>query len=522
MMLFQKKYLFYWLLAIWLIFQVTQLDSQWSRMDDDAHFILHAQSILVNHSYNDPNFVYHEDVNYIPKNTLPGWPLILVPFLYLFGRDLLILKMVVILLGLISGVILFQIMKNRLKDFWLSFFITGIYYFSMTTIVFSKVIYSEWPYLLLSLVIICRCIEKHQESIKTGPLVLTGILLGILLLVRFIAVTLMLAIMVDFVFKYTHKMNIFHKVRSVILLLIIPFLFYQAVLFVVQPEAGPGYREQFLSKDLYYQGEGQATFKDVAYRIPENAHAFIERIPHTVFGRSWYEYLNDQYSGLIRIVNPLIVILGIIITLLMLIGFLNRMILHRSVIEYYVFFYLAVMMVIWFHYEVYRYLMPVAIFLTYYMVVGISVTIQKFLKNKTLCQSLITILLISIFIINLFQAAIEIYRYQFSPHSEKIAFEPNYSAVNWLRENANSGEIIIADDARWYALETGLPVTPSPIFRDIEKAYQHILRFPGSILVINSSRYFHRICMIPVLQKYSAHFTLLKEFGDIHIYRFLS
>ena len=85
--LFQQKYLLYWLLAVWLVFQVVQLDGHWTRMDDDAHFILHAQSILVNHSYNDPNFVYADDVDYIPKNASPGWPLMLIPFLYLFGKD---------------------------------------------------------------------------------------------------------------------------------------------------------------------------------------------------------------------------------------------------------------------------------------------------------------------------------------------------------------------------------------------------------------------------------------------------
>ncbi|MBN2030712.1 hypothetical protein JW824_10765 [bacterium] len=510
------------LCIFWAIIQCVQLDSDWTRMDDDAHFILHAQSILVNHSYNDPNFVYNEDVDYIPKNTSPGWPLMLVPFLYLFGRDLLILKMLVVLLGLVSGVVLFRIMQNRLDDFWLSFFITGIYYFSMTTIVYSKVIYSEWPYLLLSLIIICRCIEKHQESIKTGPLILTGILLGVLLSFRFIAIALILAVTVDIVFSHVHKMKIFHKIRSIILLLTVPFLLYQTVLFIVQPETGPGYKEQFLSKDLYYQEEGQATFKDIVYRIPDNARAFIERIPHTVFGRSWYEYLDYRYPRLGRIVNPLIVVLGIIMTLLISIGFLNRMIRHRSVIEYYVLFYLAIMMVIWFHYEVYRYLMPVAIFLVYYMVIGISAVIQKIIQNRTLCKSVITVLLISIFIINLFQAAIEIYRYKFSSHSEKLAFAPNYSAVVWLKENVNTREIIIADDARWYALETGLSVTPSPIFRNIEKVYQYIQQFPDSILVINSSRYFHRVCMIPVLQKYGAHFNLLEEFGNIQIYRFLS
>jgi len=77
---------------LWIGFQLVQLDNSWTRMDDDAHFLLHARSLVVNHLYNDPHFVYMDQVDYIPKNTSPGWPLMLVPIIFLFGTDILILK----------------------------------------------------------------------------------------------------------------------------------------------------------------------------------------------------------------------------------------------------------------------------------------------------------------------------------------------------------------------------------------------------------------------------------------------
>ena len=54
-----------------------------------------------------------------------------------------------------------------------------------------------------------------------------------------------------------------------------------------------------------------------------------------------------------------------IIFIFIIIGYVSQVLQKPSIIEYYVFFYLAIMSVIWFHYEVYRYLMPIVPFLVF-------------------------------------------------------------------------------------------------------------------------------------------------------------
>ncbi len=514
-----KKLVFSSLLILWIGFQLIQLNGEWTRMDDDAHYILHARSLVVNQLYNDPHFVYMSEVNYIPKNTSPGWPLMLVPIIFLFGVNVLILKVVVILFAFVSGIWIFKICKARSQDEWTSLLITGIYYFSMTTIVFTKVIYSEWPYLFISFVILQGFVREGQKPSRGRHFIYWGILLGILLSIRFVAVSLLLAVIATIIQK---EMIVGHKfwngIKHVGIVLLMTFITYQSTVLIANPEKGSGYMEQFLSKDLYYRDTGQATLVDVIDRIPHNVRSFVERIGPTFLGRNWHEWISYRFPDAVPLVNNGLFIIGLVMSLFIFLGFILKFKQNPSIMEYYVFFYLAMMSIIWFYVEAYRYVMPITSFLLFYFFTGVSFIIQRISKKS---KRVISYILISFFLINVFQAGLEIYRYQFASQNEKTMFTSNLLTAAWLKENITPDELIIADDPRWYVLETGLPVTPSPIFRDMEKVYRHITQFQGSIIVVDQARYFQRVCIVPVLQKYPDHFDLLKEFGQIQIYRLI-
>ena len=66
---------------------------------------------------------------------MPGWPLLLTPLLMVFGNDLAILKSVVVLIALISGLVLYRLFVLKSQDRQLSFYLTVIYLFLMSTII---------------------------------------------------------------------------------------------------------------------------------------------------------------------------------------------------------------------------------------------------------------------------------------------------------------------------------------------------------------------------------------------------
>jgi hypothetical protein len=229
------------------------------------------------------------------------------------------------------------------------------------------------------------------------------------------------------------------------------------------------------------------------------------------------EYTRPNAS---RWVNSLLIILGIPVVLLMLSGFIVESIRGPSILEYYIFFYLAVMSIIWFHTEPYRYLMPIAPLLLYYLVAGIKWSANKIAGESSKAKLVLTGVLTALLLVNGFHAAIEIYRYRFSTQNAKEASLPYKSTVIWLKEHVKMGEMIVADDSRWYALEVEKPVTTFLSSRDTARSYRYIAEFPRSIIVFDERRPLQRICLLPVLQTYPDRFVLLKSFDHLHIYRY--
>jgi len=517
---FQSNNFFYCLLILWAIFQVIQLDGEWAMMDgDDAQYISHALSLIEHHRYEDPNFIENPENIYCSKGGPLGWPLLLVPIVFLFGKNLLVFKVFVILFAMGSGILLLKILELRTNDYWLSFLITAIYYFSMTTIVYSRIVYTEWPYMFFSFIVLYLLLGVKWRIENKRRLILTGVCIGFSLLFRAVAISLVLAVIAVVVQnKIIVERKIWVGIRWIGLILFTTIVIYQTVHFVVQPEEGGGYKEQFLSKNLFFQEEGKASLGDVISRIPENGRHFVRKIEPLFLGRCWHEVIEYTSPNTAKFINPLLYLLGAFISFFIVVGFILEVRRKPSVIEYYTLFYLVIMSIIWFHYEVYRYLMPITSFLIFYFSVGILFVVERVVKNAKKAKSVLYGFLTFILFVNVCHAGIEIYRYKFSSMSAKTTFSPYKATVEWLKENVKSNEVIIADDPRWYALETELPATMFPTSKDYKKVYNYITKFPGSVIVFDHKRRWSKVCLLPVLEKYCDRFVLLKEIGHIKIY----
>jgi hypothetical protein len=301
-----------------------------------------------------------------------------------------------------------------------------------------------------------------------------------------------------------------------VLLVLLPLVaIYRSANWVVKPEKSPGYEEQFLSKDIDFQEEGKATVFDILERVPRNFIFFVKGLFPLFFGRCWHEYFEWIAPGSAPWINAGLFVLGGAIFVLMVVGFIREVTRKPTVVEYYLFFYLAIMSVIWFNYEVYRYLMLITFLLLFYFFAGL----QFVLKKARIPERVFYGCLIGLFAVNVVHAGAEIYKYKFSRDSSKIKFAPYLETVTWLKSNVVPGQMIVADDPRWYALETGLSVTLYPISRDTGKVCEYIRKWPDAVIVYDPRRRFSDACLLPVLEQKKRDFTLVREIGHLKIYR---
>jgi len=414
---------------------------------------------------------------------------------------------------------MYRLIRVRAQDEWMAFYTTSIFLFSMTTVVFARVVYSEWPYLLCSCGVLWLVLADGGRKKTWLKWVAVGAILGFSVLFRSIGLALILAaIAVILQDTWMKRIGSRRALLFAFLMIATTIVMYRAVTWTVHPEKGPGYEEQFLSKDIDFQEEGRAGFRDIIGRIPQNGGFFVKSLPPLVFGRTWHEYVLRIHPPWKSVVETMLCACGILLVVLMLLGFAHEVRRGVSAIEYYVFFYLAIMSMIWFNYEVYRYLMLIHPFLIFYALVGL----RFLLGTRDKGGLILRVVWMVILAINVIHAGAEVYKYKFSQENARTKFRPYHETVSWLKRNAKPDEMLVADDPRWYALETGLPVTMFPITRQPEAVCRHLNRFHAPWVLYDHKRRFSKICLLPVLEQYPRRFRKVMEIEHMQIYRFVN
>ncbi len=508
------------LMALWIILQGIQWDSNWSRMDDDAAYILHARSLVENKQYNDPNFVYSPRAHYVPLSTMPGWPLMLTPLVAIFGVHLGVMKILVVLMAAALGGVVYRLVQDQLEDNRISLLITGCILFSMTTIVFSRVIYSEWPYMLLStgfIVLFLRRDERQDFSFWAAM----GVLLGVTILLRSVAYALVgaavLMLGIEWIRHRDRRQSI---LKNSFVLVITAVIVSQAATMVVRPQKGSGYTEQFLVRDLTYPDDGQATVMDIGKRIYQNGRAVVAKMVPVMMGRTWHEGLMQIHPRVRDGVEGGLFILGGILSLVCLAGFIRRLVERPTILEPYVVLFLGMNALFWLYTEVYRYLMPIVPFLLFYFWHGSQWILEKVRVDESKRRVILQGALSALLVVNVAQASVEVVRYRWSsPENGGVSMAPYMEAVQYLKEYVAEDELIIADDSRWWALEVSKPVTTYLSTRDRDKGYRYIADIPKSVIVVDSKRPQQRTGLIPVIAARPENFVHIKSIGHIEIYR---
>jgi 4-amino-4-deoxy-L-arabinose transferase-like glycosyltransferase len=347
----RERALIAWGLLACLALYVVALDPTLYLWGDNAHYIVVAKSLATGHGLRDihtpgsPRFPY----------PVPLFPLILAPIVRIFDYDLVPLKLLVVVIGVLTVYATLRLFL-RLMDAKRAVVLTALVAVSPQIVSFSHQVMTELPYLGLSLVAV-MCVmdyagDDHWNGRKASLAALT---LAAAILTRTIGVTLVLAaaayVVLDGVGPLKRRTA---KAALMCGLCAAVWLAANGTLIAAIP-----YFAEFRHGTA--SAQSGATHVGIRSRVAANLIAYAGAVPETVY-----------YGYSLRDPAPKLVGAAIIVAILL--GFAFAAWRKRTLVEYYCLAYGAVLLV----YEpansgnLRRYLVPVIPFLLYYFVRGLE------------------------------------------------------------------------------------------------------------------------------------------------------
>ncbi len=335
-------------LFIYLILSLLLFDPKLSTGGDNAVYIILAESIITGKGYKNIHIPWEPEHTQYPF----GFPLMLSLPLLIFGSNIIVLKLFIILSGLGSlyfvyriGDYLFKEKINIIVPFCLSIpvFIT-----------YNHRINSEIPFLFFSLGALYFFLKAQGNS--KFSYYISFIFATYACFIRTAGITLIIAIMFYLVLKKQYKYFI------IFLVFFLAFFIPWQIRNLSIPHEG-GYIDQLLAKDPYYPEEGRVGFFDLAQRGSRNFLLYFSLgLPKTLL-----PLMRSPWIG---------VPMGIVFLLLTVTGFVKRG-KKFSVTEYYFIFALLLMLgwpTVW---TSERFLLPILPFFIFYIYIGLYWLNQK-------------------------------------------------------------------------------------------------------------------------------------------------
>lgn len=410
------------------VFYLLALNSNLSTVGDNALFISLSKSIVYNYEYS----FFHLPTP-VPEIHWPFiFPLLLIPIIYLFGVNIVLLKLIPLLFAILSIIIFYFIVKER-EDPKLTMIILALIAVNPLMFFFSHEILSEITYLFFSLCTL-YFINKYDKTkfVSNKYLFLTTIFLLLTYFTRAIGISLIIAIGLYYLVKIVRKNDIglnFKKLISIIILITIPII-------------------AWLIRTLKYKDVAAipSTLSQALYVNPTNPElgiigikGFISRILENIYYYLGPGIINDINKILPNNLNKLIILLIIIGGIYWFItgwGLIKSYKQHKSVFEYYFLIYLILILI--YPWTTIRFLVPIIPFLVYYFIIGIKEITQK-INAKRFFTAIILIL----FLISVFACGFELKRQHETPFY-KGDWMDFYEASLWIRDNSQEDTVIMS------------------------------------------------------------------------------
>ncbi len=420
--------------------------------DNDELFLL-GRSISQKHKYQD---IYYPSSP--PHTKQPFfYPLILALGQFLFGENIILLRLISVLFGTGSLILVYLLFKKKIS--FLSLLL--LLFFTATNpffLIFSTSFASEMPYLFFSLLFFI-ILEKYENQKRF--LLIAGFLLVIIFFTRCIGASLMVA---TFFYFITEK-----KYRQAFLLmclcsfLILPweirsgFLFREAI---TKP-----YIDEFI---IYLSGLnvllfGKMIIGHIVYYFGQIVVLFI---PGYFIGLEEFSFVNEKcFPSLHSLINNMGIfyvgrayrffyfLSSIILSITVIIGLFSQIKKKdKRLLFFYIFSYSAILLI---HNGESRYLFPLLPFILYFIIKGVSFFVVK--RYCYLKQVAIVLIILFHFYYNLIPIAEMIYNnvvYLKNYKHFSIKMRGNYHeywhnsyfrAAPWIEQNTSPNAVVISD-----------------------------------------------------------------------------
>ncbi|MCB0190912.1 MAG: glycosyltransferase family 39 protein [Anaerolineae bacterium] len=530
-LVWQKR--LYFIIVFVTILYVIALNPDLYLWGDNARFIIMAKSIALGEGFKEVHYLNNPNATY----PIPMFPMMIAPVIYFFGYNLWLMKALVIAVGI--GTVCFSYLYFRESlDETFAVLTTLLIAVSPQIVSFSHQVMSELPYLfflLLSFIFIRKYAFEQHWLTKTG--LIAALAIAATCLTRTIGVVILLAAIPYFVLDTpSHWLQSFKKIFLLGVITTVVWLLLNYSLL-----NNLTYTSDFMEGASNSSASSSLSLDNFKASVLDNYNAYMAIFSETIL------YLTFSIPS--RIITAMCFLtVGY--------GFLYSSFKKRSILEYYIFLYVAILLLYkpnsmnLGNYQ--RYLVPLIPFILYYFVQGlqqICIRISDF-TNQTLDYShtnnsqtaiksafkvarQVTIgILCAIILLNLastVQASVlktqpEMFDYSIYNNG----MNPYRYMALWTKENTSSESIIMARNTYLYhfwstRLMSRYPYVDSQVSQ--EQLFQAVYEAQADYVVLDtltdmapsaSDRSF-----MEFVQQNPDAFELVYQDGDNKIYRIL-
>uniref|UniRef100_A0A7C4U7X2 Glycosyltransferase RgtA/B/C/D-like domain-containing protein n=1 Tax=candidate division WOR-3 bacterium TaxID=2052148 RepID=A0A7C4U7X2_UNCW3 len=345
----KDKY-FFIIIGIYVFFSIILFDPKQDTGGDNAIYLSLGKSIISLKGYRD---IYKPDE---PLHTQypPGYPLLLSTLLlFTKPQNPVPFKFLNTLFGALSLFLFYFLFKKKLKEYLL-YGLLMLIAINPVYIEYSHKILSEIPYIFFSFLAI-YLFEKFLKKESLLLLIFLSILSTFPYYIRTAGITMIFAIFIALLINRKFKSSILYTI--ILFFLILPWILRGRMI----GNTG-GYKEQILSKNIYDLNAGRITFFDFITRILQNLKIYLFEITPRFF----LPFLQDLRF------NFLFVLIGLLISIIVLIGLFKEFSRKNSLIIFYFILFFSLCLIWPVFWSSDRFLLPLLPLIFYFFMKGIE------------------------------------------------------------------------------------------------------------------------------------------------------
>ena len=397
-----------------------------------------------------------------PANTMvpPGYPLLLAPLVALFPDRWLPLKWLSTVLFILSVPAVVFMIRERRESLPMAFGVAALAAINVNLLIYSSMIMTEIPFLLFSIL----GLALAQRSLRSGAGGMTRgekalFALAILSLVgayhiRSIGIVMPAALVIYLLLRKRYRLAL--TAGLAILLLSLPWAVRNAT-----GSEGGGYLEQFVLRNAYNPELGTITAADLFQRILTN----LKTYGIFVNAQAVFPSLSPLLS--FRGFTGAYILLGLVITAVVLTGFVVQARRSLTLLEIYTALFLGVCLLwpeIW---SGLRFIVPIIPLLLYYFLAGLRalarlLDIRLFRRTGQLAAA-------AVLLVVLFSSARGVAVAAERFRSYPAQWENYFTAARWCRQNTDQESIFVARKPSLFYLHARRQVLNYPYTSDTDR-----------------------------------------------------